>query len=264
MKLLDPIRITTLAGLSMGQDWRLALAHDRDVHLLIWISRGQGRLLLNGTRRGYGTHNAIYVPAGHLFAFEPGRQVIGMVAQVPVGSEARLPETPRQLRLRDSGPITEISSLLETAQREANSGRALVQDALDGYLALISVWLRRQIALTENLPTPQTAAGRLSQRVCARIVAHYATTMTISDHAAALGVTPTHLARACKAATGHTGADLLTQRVLHAARCALIETQAPMQEIARHLGFGSAAYFTRFMQTHTGQTPTSLRNAARG
>lgn len=262
MALLDPIRIAPLAALTSGQDWRLNLAHSWDEHLLIWITRGQGRLLLNGTRRGYGTHNAIFVPAGHLFSMEIGRQVIGQVAHVPVGSEARLPEGPRQLRLREASAIQELTSLLDAAQREAGANRALVQDALDGYFALISVWLRRQITRPEHLPTPLTAAGRLSNRVCARIAEHYASPMTISDHAAALEVTPTHLARACKAATGHTAADLLTQRVLHAARTALVETDVTMQDIARHLGFGSAAYFTRFIQAHTGQTPSALRAAA--
>lgn len=261
MALLDPIRISTLAALTGGQDWRLNLAHSRDEHLLIWTTRGQGRLVLNGTRRGYGTHNAIFVPAGHLFSMEVGRQVIGQVAHVPVGSEARLPEGPRQLRLRDATAISEMTGLLEAAQREVAAGRPLVQDALDGYFALVSVWLRRQITLPEHLPAPLTAAGRLSRKVCERIAEQYASPMTISDHAAALGVTPTHLARACKAATGHTAADLLTQRVLHAARTALVETDVAMQDIARHLGFGSAAYFTRFMQAHTGQTPSALRAA---
>ncbi|MEO1365467.1 MAG: helix-turn-helix transcriptional regulator, partial [Pseudomonadota bacterium] len=81
--------------------------------------------------------------------------------------------------------------------------------------------------------------------------------------AAALGVTPTHLSRACKASTGRTAAELLTERTLYAARISLMETTVPIQDIARHLGFGSAAYFTRFMQQHTGQTPSALRQSAR-
>ena len=80
--------------------------------------------------------------------------------------------------------------------------------------------------------------------------------MAYSDE---LGVTPTHLTRALKAATGKTASDVLTERVLHAARCLLEETKQPAKDIARHLGFGSAAYFTRFIQQHTGQTPSQLR-----
>lgn len=260
---LPPVQISTLAQLTGGQDWKLSLAHDRPAHVLIWLTRGQGRMLLNGTRRGVGTHNALSVPPRTLFSLELGRQSMGLVAVIPDGTDVRLPDGPRQLRMRDVTAINELTGLLEAAQREAHTGRALAQDALDAHVLLMSVWLRRQIAEQEHLPQPMNAAARLSAAFCGRIVSHHTQGLTMADHAAALNVTATHLTRACKAATGRTAADLLTERVLHAARCALIETDVAIQDIARHLGFGSAAYFTRFMQQHTAQTPTSLRKAAR-
>lgn len=63
----DSIQILTLAQLAHGQDWRLTLCHDREAHMLIWVTRGQGLLQLDGQRRGLGTHNAVYIPAGSLF-----------------------------------------------------------------------------------------------------------------------------------------------------------------------------------------------------
>jgi len=261
---LPPVRITTLAQLAGPQDWRLSLAHDRPEHLIIWITRGQGRLLLNGTRRGVGTHNAILVPARSLFSLELGRQGMGQVAMIPDGTEVRLPETPRQLRIRDVAAISELTAVFEAAQREATGTRPLSQDALDAHVALISVWLRRQIALPDNLPTKTSAAARLAAAFCEGVVQNYAQSLTMADHAQALGVTPTHLSRACKSATGRTAADLLTERILYAARIALGETSVPAQDIARHLGFGSAAYFTRFIQQHTGHTPMALRRNAKG
>lgn len=260
---LPPIRVTSLSQLSGAQDWRLSLAHDRPAHLLIWVTRGQGRLLLNGTRRGVGTHNAISLPARTLFSLELGRQGLGLAAVIPDGTPVRLPSGPRQLRARDVSAISELTGLFEAAAREDASGRPLSQDALDAHIALMSVWLRRQIALPDNLPAPMNAAARLSSAFCQRITQFYATGMNMADHAAALNVTPTHLTRACKAATGRTAADLLTERVLHAARIALSETDVAIQDIARHLGFGSAAYFTRFIQQHTAKTPSALRQSAR-
>ena len=81
----------------------------------------------------------------------------------------------------------------------------------------------------------------------------------MADHAAELGVTPTHLTRAVKAATGKSAADLLSERSCHAARRLLGETDQTAAEIAAYLGFGSAAYFTRFMQQHSGLPPSKLR-----
>ncbi|MEO0381664.1 MAG: AraC family transcriptional regulator, partial [Pseudomonadota bacterium] len=112
---LSPIRVTTISQLTSAQDWRLSLAHDRDVHLLIWITRGQGRMLLNGTRRGVGTHNAIFVPARTLFSLELGRQGTGLAAVMPDGTQVRLPEGPRQLRVREAAAIGELTSLFEAA-----------------------------------------------------------------------------------------------------------------------------------------------------
>lgn len=261
---LAPIQVSTLNQLTGSQDWRLSLVHDRPNHLLIWITRGQGRMLLNGTRRGVGTHNAISIPPRTLFSLELGRQSMGMVAVIPDGTHVQLPTGPRQLRIKEVEAISDLNALFEAAGREATSARALAQDALDAHIALMSVWLRRQIILPDNLPLKMNAAARLSAAFGARITEFYHTSQSMADHAAALNVTPTHLTRASKAATGRTAADLLTERVLHAARTALVETDVPIQDVARHLGFGSAAYFTRFMQQHTAKTPSALRQSSRG
>ena len=83
----------------------------------------------------------------------------------------------------------------------------------------------------------------------------------MAQHAQQLGVTPTHLARASRTATGVTAADHLTARLLHQTQTALIDTKLSAKDIATHLNFGSAAYFTRFVQQHTGQTPTQVRQS---
>lgn len=258
---LAPIHVSSLTQWSGQQDWRLSLAHDYPDHRLIWVTRGQGRLLLNGTRRGVGTNNVISIPANTLFSIDLGRQSLGYVVVIPDGTEIRLPTGPLHMRLRDTATIAELATLFETAQREVTHPRPLSQDALDAHVALLCVWLRRQIALPEHLPEPMNAAARLSAAFCAGVVTRHRDGLTMAEYAAALGVTPTHLARACKSATGKTASDLLTERVLYAARTALLETTVPVQDVARFLGFGSAAYFTRFIQHHTKMTPSALRRS---
>ncbi len=255
------LRIQTLAQLSGGQDWRLNMAHDRPHHILFWITRGQGRILLDGRRRGLGTHNAVFVPAGSLFALELGRQGMGQAVLIPEGTPLRLPNMPRHLRVRDVQVQSELSGLIDSAQREQTNARPLSQDAMEAHVALMSVWLRRQIALEEHVPPPRNAAERLSRRFAALVSTQYATGRTMAEYAADLDMTPTHLTRAVKIATGKTAAELLTERTVYAARLLLETTQAPARNIAQHLGFGSAAYFTRFMQQHTGQPPSKLRAA---
>lgn len=257
------IQIVTLAQMSKGEEWRTALAHDNPYHLLIWITRGQGRVLFDGLRRGFGAHNAFWVPSGCLFSFDIGRQTTGQAVILPDATPLRLPEIPRHLRIRDVLVQNDLTNLIEAAQREQNSDKPLRQDALEAHAALMSVWLRRQILLDEHIPERRNAAGRLSQRFCAMLSEHYRSGAPMADYAEGLGVTPTHLTRAVKAATGKSAADLLTERTLHAARTLLMDTDQPAQNIARHLGFGSAAYFTRFIQHHTGATPSKMRGTPR-
>jgi AraC family transcriptional activator of pobA len=219
-------------------------------------------VLLDGRRRGVGTHNAIVVPAGHLFSLDIGRQGMAQVVVLPEGTDVPFPQTPTQLRIRDASAMTELTTLIEAALREQQAARPLLKTAMAAHAHLISVWLQRQMALEEHLPQRPNAAARLSAAYARRISAQFREPMTMADHAAALDVTPTHLTRACKAATGKTAAELLTERILHEARTLLTTTQVPAQDIARFLGFGSAAYFTRFMLHHTRATPSTLRKQA--
>lgn len=256
------LKIMSLPQLTGGQDWRLTLAHDRAESLLVWVTRGQGRLLLNGQRRGVGTHNAIVVPAGNLFSLDLGKQGFAQIAVLAPQSDIPFPTVPAHLRIRDVHVMSELTVLVEAALREQQSGRPLTETAMSAHGALISVWLQRQLAMEEHVPPRANAAARLTSAYVRRISAHFREPMTMADHAEALQVTPTHLTRACKASTGKTAADLLTERILYEARHLLLTTQAPAQDIARFLGFGSAAYFTRFMLHHTNSTPSALRKAA--
>lgn len=251
-------RLVTLAALSRRGAWETTLAHDRDDHLLIWITKGQGLALLDGKRRGVGIHNAVFVPARHLFSIDLGRQGFAQALVMPRGLRFNLPSVPLHLRIREVGPQAELVALLDAVSREQGAGRLMSVEALTAYCELICIWLHRQ---TAELPKPvrRSAGHRLISAYADRIVAQYRTGAVMADYAEALDVTPTHLTRVCRAETGRTAAALLTERILHATRGTLLDSDAPVQAIAGQLGFRSAAYFTRFVQHHTGLPPTKLR-----
>lgn len=255
----DRVELRTLAQLAQRGEWQLDLLHDRSHHLIIWITRGQGLALLDGVRRGMGTHNVLFVPAGTTLALELGRPGFGQALVIPDATELRLPGQAHHLRIRDVTAQTELTALFEGLQREQSNARPLLSEAMEAQTALVSVWLRRQLALDEHTPKPLNAANRLSRAMCRRIAQEFRSGAPMADYASALGVTPTHLTRACKASTGKTAADLLTDRTLYEARHLLAFSDVQVQDIARYLGFGSAAYFTRFMQHHTKRSPTELR-----
>ena len=81
----------------------------------------------------------------------------------------------------------------------------------------------------------------------------------MADYTAALNVTPTHLTRVCRSETRGTAAALLTERILHNAHVQLMSDDQHINLTASDLGFGSSAYFTRFIQHYTGLCLTGLR-----
>lgn len=253
------IRATSLAQLTQDGAWRLALAHDRPEHLLIWITKGQGLALINGVRRGVSVNNVLFAPAGSLFFLSLGRQVMGQAILAPPGCASSFPEAAAQLRHRDTGAQAELAGLFDALNREQEKADEYQQDAMTAYIGLLSIWLRRQMQCAPDPVAADDASSRLTNAYCARLAAQVDSGANVAAHAAALNVTPTHLTRVCKAKIGVTAADLLADRQTHAARRMLADTNLPVQDIARQLGFGSAAYFSRFIQRHTGQPPTALR-----
>lgn len=258
----DP-HVAPLGHLFPDGAWQIELAHDRPEHVLLWITRGQGRALIAGHQLGFGPFSAIFIPAGELWSVELGRQCLGQALNVPASAPVSLPTETLHLKVTNSVQQARFNGLFDSMMQEQNSAPTLWRQAMHAHTELMGIHLRRQLP-AETIGAKKTTAGRrLAQAYCGRVSEFFDQHASMADHAEALGVTPTHLTRVCKAETGKTAAALLTERQLHAARTLLISSDLPMRDIASRLGFGSPAYFTRFITQHTGQTPSALRKAAR-
>lgn len=257
------IRIGSIAQMARGAAWRLDQLHSHDHDLLLWITRGQGRMILQGLRSGIGTHNAVFVPAHTLLALDLGKQGFGLALHLPARHTLGLPDEPHHLRIRDVQAQAEIAAILDVMQREQSGNRPYSDESMLAHSMLLSVWMRRQILehADDSLRIP--AAHRLVQAYCAMVARDFAGPKLMGDYANDLGVTPTHLTRSCREASGLTAAEILTQRSLYAARDQIETTDRPLQDIGQSLNFSSAAYFSRFVQHHTGKSPSTLRRNAR-
>lgn len=262
-KPLARIKVVTFPQLIKGESWLLEQLHVRNHHILLWTTRGQGRVLLHGIRRGFGAHNALFVPAGKLLAFELGLQVQGQAILIPDDGRVSLPDRTQHLRLTDGLAQAEMTSVFDALRRELHEDRPFLAEALNAHVHLMAITLRRQIQEAGPLP-PARAAERLVRRFCDLIAQDFRSGQGMAAYADRLDITPTHLTRVCRQCAGLTAADMLSQMIQHEARSLLIHTDLPINEIATSLGFGSAAYFTRFSQQHFGHAPSQIRKNARG
>lgn len=84
---------------------------------------------------------------------------------------------------------------------------------------------------------------------------------TVAQYADRLHVSPNHLNDMVRTHTGRSAGALVQGLLLRTATAYLVGTALPVAEVARLLGFASAAYFARFFRRHTGQSPSAVRAA---
>ncbi len=260
-----PFRVVSLARMSKGGRWRTEAMRSYGAPVMIWFTRGQGRITVNGVTAGYGPHNCIFVPAGIMHGFEVSPQVSGTMVVFPQGCEEELalPDEPLHLRLREAELHMDLNRMIDDLHREMDRYEAghteRAHRAMMCHAGLISVWLDRQMPNRPDTPAKSSSSARLANAYAALVEQDFHSAKSVRDYAGELGVTPTHLSRVCNKACGHPASTILADRVHYEARRLLSETKMPVKEIARSLGFTSAAYFTRAFQKHTGETPSHFR-----
>lgn len=256
----SPLRLVAIPRLAAGGRWRVEAMRSLSEPCLLWFTKGQGRITISGVTRGYTAHNAVFIPAGVMHAFEAGPQVFGSAVFFGRNSGTVLPKSALHLRIREVHPQQEINILLDSLQREFESSTPAHDRATEAYAGLIGVWLERQARKADVIEAPrQDATRRLVARYTALLERNFRTGMGVSDFATALGVTSTHLTRCCNTACGRPASALLQDRRIFEARKLLSETKTPVGKIAEQLGFNSPAYFTRAFQHLTGKSPSVFR-----
>ena len=113
---------------------------------------------------------------------------------------------------------------------------------------------------------PAEGAGETARRMehlDGLVQQHFRDQKPANFYARELGVSPTHLNRLVKAATGLTAHAYIGRKLIEEARRELVFTDMPAQEIGLRLGFADPAYFSRYFLRETGRTPRAFRLAER-
>jgi AraC family transcriptional activator of pobA len=259
----DPMHIETIAARSALHDWELAPHRHVRLHQLLLLHRGSGRLHLEGQALPLMPRSLVNVPPGavHAFAFERGTQ--GWVVTLADDLfEQLLGPASEERRALSSGGVYAAEPGLDTlmtqilAEFEGTApSRALV---LQGLCAVLLGLAAR--AAARAAPPPRDAPGsalrcRFEAWVETRLLEH----PTVADCARALAVTPTHLSRVLRGATGQPASRLIEARLMREARRQLAYTSLPVSTIAYTLGFGDPAYFSRVFSRVEGLSPRAFR-----
>jgi AraC-like DNA-binding protein len=245
--------------LSTAEKWRMQAMRSHRSPTLLWFTRGQGRITVSGVTRGFGPHNLLFLPTRTMYGFEPVGQVMGYRVHLPDDVTLGLPEEPLHMRFREVHQQNEITGMIEALQREIEGHQPGRDRAMALQAGMIAVWLERQMSVMPDYDMAPDASRRLAAAFTALVESELREGHSVGHYAAALGVTPTHLTRACNIACGRSASTILADRLHFEARRMLRETDLPVKSIAEKLGFHSAAYFSRAFHKHTGLSPRDFR-----
>lgn len=258
------IDVTSLSRISQGGRWRTEAMRSYDRPVLLWFTRGQGRITIAGRSGGYGAHSAVFLPAGTMHGFSATSTVLGSMVRIPLDDARFWPQSPVHLRIREVHLQRELTGMIDAIEREALDGKAQAQTALIHRAGLLSIWFSRlcdTMADTNGSKPEISAAHRLTEAYTALIERDFMEPVGVKHFAALLGITPTHLSRACRQVSGLAALDLLTDR-RHFEACRLLkDSRLPIATVAKRAGFSSPAYFTRAFRARAGASPSEFRAA---
>jgi AraC family transcriptional regulator, transcriptional activator of pobA len=263
----DVVHCETIPSRSVLHDWTLAAHRHARLHQVLLVESGGGQATLDGRMRALRPMDVVNVAVGdvHGFSFVPGTQGWVLTLAAEILDEALLASEGLRGVLSSSAVVRGTPQIRTTMKQifvehaGRNFARAHILRALSATLIGL---VARQLA--GGRQASGAADSDVFRRFEALLEQRHLERWSVSDYADALSVTPTHLNRVTRAATGDTASHLILNRMIREARRSLVYTNLPVSTIAYALGFDDPAYFSRVYATATGLSPSAFRAQIHG
>jgi AraC family transcriptional activator of pobA len=268
----DWLHCEDLAVRGRLHDWTIPAHRHEGLHQFQLLERGHAQVVLDQVPHSVQAPAALMVAPGCVHAFRYAADSAGLQVTVPSARlQAALAAAPLlATRLQSSHvlqgervrrarrQVRELFANLAAEFEQAAPGRT---EALGAHLLLLATWFLREAGDVPAEQARRSWRDTLVQRYRALLEVQLKRHQPIGAYAQQLNVTPDHLSRVCRAATGLSALDLLHERLVLEARRLLAYTQASIAEVARELGFDDPAYFSRFFARRAGLAPHAYRSA---
>ena len=260
----DVVHCETIEARSVIHDWEFSPHRHARLHQILLLDKGGGEVLIEETAHPLPPGHLVNMPQGvvHGFRFQPGTQgwVVTLAAelldQVLRDGEGLRPVLTRPTLLRSTNDINVLTRRIFAEYPTRGFARAHILRSLSSLL--LGLVGREMAQANQAIARPD---NRLQHRFEALIETHFTDHLGVAEYARRLAVTPTHLSRVMRQATGRPASAAIEDRVIREARRNLAFSNLSIQEIAYHLGYNDPAYFSRVFARATGQSPRDFRRA---
>ncbi|MDF0603088.1 helix-turn-helix domain-containing protein [Psychromarinibacter sp. C21-152] len=259
----DVVHCETIQTRSRLHDWEFAPHRHARLHQVLFVESGGGRASLDGAALALVPGVVLNIPVGivHGFRFDPGTQGLVVTLAAEILDEALQPGEGLRPVLNRAALLRAPADAVETMRGIAAEfpGRGFARaQVLRSLAGLLLGQIARALAATRP-DGDAPGAPDLLTRFEALVEAHYTEHWPVADYAAALAVSPTHLSRVARTATGRPASALIEERLIREARRNLVYTNLPVSTVAYALGFADPAYFSRVFSRATGLSPRAFR-----
>jgi AraC family transcriptional activator of pobA len=236
-------------------------------HSCLFVTSGEAIMQIGGDRYSAAAGQLLFVPAGQVFSFGTPDVNTGYllhfhpdILSVRFGASAGdfpflgpgdnlliRPEEPAWIE-----PL--LVRLLDLYTRTGLQSLSLIRSYLMTFLYEAARYRDQEESLF-----PPTAAQLLTRRFKALLHKHIREEHRVSAYAGKLNVTPNHLQKAVREASGESPTKWIDRTLLVEAKVLLYQTSLPVSEIAAEIGFSDPSYFTRMFRKYEGVTPLVFR-----
>ncbi|MGR4865929.1 helix-turn-helix domain-containing protein [Caulobacter sp. LARHSG274] len=265
------LHLEALDDRTRPNDWNIRPHAHADLNHVFHITAGGGVMDADDRTIAFAAPCLLLAPSGVVHGFAYETETTGSVLTIADSylrdlaqrepDFAHLFEGPCQLPLSGDTPVGEaLAGLARELVWSAPASGAAIEAHLLGVLVEALRLLTRSRAAS---PTVLGHQAVLVARFRELVEAEYRSGRPLEDYAGRLGVTEARLRAACLKVAGASPLRLIQDRMRLEAKRALLYSNMGVAEVAYHLGFSDAAYFSRFFAKAEGLSPRAFRDARR-
>lgn len=247
-------------------DWVIQPHRHHAMCQVFFMRRGEARVHLDAREGRLEDGMFLYAPAGVVHGFQFRKGCEGMVLSFPSPVVSGIAETSaalsQALAEAFSGPMPAFGEMLIDRISGEFAGTGAFRASQ--LLALSHGLLAELGASRPDAGQRATPSDRRMQAFQAQIADPRSKGWSVADHARALGITPGHLNRICRAVTGQSASRHLETALMTEAARLLAFTRLGAAEIGFQLGFDDPSYFSRRFRNLLGESPTAYRKRIAG
>jgi AraC-like DNA-binding protein len=234
-------------------------------HEFILCLSGRGWLRVAGKKHDVGPGSLVWVNCHHPHAY-------GAVTREPwelywLRVEGRpLDRISELLQIRSQPVFEKVDAKAVALEFERAFERMTGQRPSDGALTSVAVAAIIGILFDARLSEPGTIQPELPlavQKAVERMRLYFHMPTRVVELAQLSGMSESHFSRQFKAALGTSPIDWLRRERIHQAKRRLIESDDPVKEIARQVGYHDQFFFSKDFKKMTKLTPTQFREQER-